>query len=675
MLVVTDLFETANTCWPSQAFFGYCPSEPWSMKTHIVCSGMPLSGATQLWRVLRENLIGTFHRPDELVRATAAKSSEHVLTSHPKDVLRLDAVIATSIAQIKRLRILLLVRDPREIFAERHGKALHQGQVGLDYSLSMRSSDRVNYNEPGLLHYARAISRAQSNEEIEQLTIRYEDLRDNPARERIRIEAFLGFQVGEGFDRIAGLGRRRAQQASAAWQSPRDAAAVVRAFRRAPELFGYLRTWGYESDEHWYEALSASASAGLDDTPGTVVAFFTEGSPGEAEARRLEASVRALDLPVALIRVPDQGSALANRRAKAGLLAEARRSLKGPLFNVDVAAVFHSDPWPVLRGYDQDAALCTKRDGQVCSTTLLLNDGAGAHRFLARWQGALDVAPEAEHETLLFNLLTESRVSVEPVFTIGLLPAFLAVESDRPTKLLADPPPVPVVEYQRTSGEAASEAGDGSLNRLVSLGSREAAERQEGGLLEGVFAKITPTQRQERTKRLQEGRLTDVARWSDPGNLKQVWSLRAERVAQLIGTGAQVLDIGCGAMDLERHLPEGCVYIPADLVARDARTLLCNLNEGCLPDRPADVITMLGVIEYCHDPQRVFKMLSELSKRLIVTYNPVDLDDGRDRSRQGWFNALTSAALVSLAEQAHYELQVVAPASQRERIYLFERLA
>ena len=68
-------------------------------------------------------------------------------------------------------------------------------------------------------------------------------------------------------------------------------------------------------------------------------------------------------------------------------------------------------------------------------------------------------------------------------------------------------------------------------------------------------------------------------------------------------------------------------------------------------------------------------MLGERWNQLIVTYNPVDLDNGRDRSRHGWFNALTSAALVSIAEQANYELQVIAPAGQRECIYLFERRA
>lgn len=55
------------------------------------------------------------------------------------------------------------------------------------------------------------------------------------------------------------------------------------------------------------------------------------------------------------------------------------------------------------------------------------------------------------------------------------------------------------------------------------------------------------------------------------------------RVADYLGAGSKVVDLGCGAMSLERHLPAGCQYVPSDLVARDARTRVCDLNRANCP--------------------------------------------------------------------------------------------
>src|SRR5580658_4545326 len=94
---------------------------------------------------------------------------------------------------------------------------------------------------------------------------------------------------------------------------------------------------------------------------------------------------------------------------------------------------------------------------------------------------------------------------------------------------------------------------------------------------------------------------TDVARWADPGQLEAAWEARAVAAADLVAAGSRVLDVGCGAMKLEGHLPPGCQYQPADIVARDARTIVADINgdglaEGVLAG--CDVIAMLGVWEY-----------------------------------------------------------------------------
>lgn len=87
----------------------------------------------------------------------------------------------------------------------------------------------------------------------------------------------------------------------------------------------------------------------------------------------------------------------------------------------------------------------------------------------------------------------------------------------------------------------------------------------------------------------------------------------------------------------------------------------------------ADVATLLGVIEYVHDPAALLAGLSARWPRIVLTYNPCDLDRGRDRRSHGWVNDLTSAQLVALAHDAGLDLQVLVPFEQRQCIYDFVR--
>ena len=78
------------------------------------------------------------------------------------------------------------------------------------------------------------------------------------------------------------------------------------------------------------------------------------------------------------------------------------------------------------------------------------------------------------------------------------------------------------------------------------------------------------------------------------------WDLRAEFAARFVRRKLKVLDVGCGAMAVERHF-EPSAYLPADIVARDHRTRLVDLNKATLPAawlEEAQLVVMLGVLEY-----------------------------------------------------------------------------
>ena len=154
-------------------------------------------------------------------------------------------------------------------------------------------------------------------------------------------------------------------------------------------------------------------------------------------------------------------------------------------------------------------------------------------------------------------------------------------------------------------------------------------------------------------------------RWRDSSGLQHpLWNERAARVAGFIPVGTRVLDVGCGAMLLERHLPFGCAYAPADLVQRDARTALCDLNAAAYPDATAaDLITLLGVLEYV-EPARLgalFGWLGATGRLALVTYSPTDFLAGEaERQRLGWINHLSFQALSELIQAHGLEVEQLA---------------
>ena len=161
-----------------------------------------------------------------------------------------------------------------------------------------------------------------------------------------------------------------------------------------------------------------------------------------------------------------------------------------------------------------------------------------------------------------------------------------------------------------------------------------------------------------RRKALVAEQETDVERWSQRESFAPQWAHRAGLAAQLVSAYARVLDIGCGAMDLERALPEGCVYQPSDLVRRDERTLVCDLNGGEFPsEAQADVVTMLGVLEYLREPLDVLRKVRALGVPLVCSYSITDRRPQMDRPSQGWINSFDFAALQALMRQAGFRLQ------------------
>jgi hypothetical protein len=143
-----------------------------------------------------------------------------------------------------------------------------------------------------------------------------------------------------------------------------------------------------------------------------------------------------------------------------------------------------------------------------------------------------------------------------------------------------------------------------------------------------------------------------------------MWQARSVIAADLVPSGSRVLDLGCGAMTLERSLPFGCAYQPCDVVARDGRTIVADLNAHGVPEAAlgaCDLVVMLGLWEYLFKPTEIFAALAHTGRPILCSYCPTELTAHVDRRALGWVNDFSLSAFLDLARQNGYR-----PALQRQ---------
>jgi 2-polyprenyl-3-methyl-5-hydroxy-6-metoxy-1,4-benzoquinol methylase len=163
-----------------------------------------------------------------------------------------------------------------------------------------------------------------------------------------------------------------------------------------------------------------------------------------------------------------------------------------------------------------------------------------------------------------------------------------------------------------------------------------------------------------------DARLYQVERWRTENLDIPLWHERTEHMVALLarylherGEGERalsILELGCGAMAAERALARHglghCRYLPADCFARDARTLVIDLEERvAVRALPAvDVLFVGGVLEYLSDPVGVLRELARHARYLFFSYCPRTAAQ-TPAERKGWKNHLTPAEVHALARE------------------------
>jgi hypothetical protein len=158
------------------------------------------------------------------------------------------------------------------------------------------------------------------------------------------------------------------------------------------------------------------------------------------------------------------------------------------------------------------------------------------------------------------------------------------------------------------------------------------------------------------TRRLRAERLTDMSRWLADDQSDAPTERRVLTAATLIPGRARVLDLGAGNERLSCHLPPGATCVPVDVVPRSSRTLLADVNAGDFPAGDYDVVTMLGLIEYVHDPQNLLTKTAARVPMLVMSYCAATRDDCTSRMARGWLNDLTLSDLLDLLMRAGWHV-------------------
>jgi glycosyltransferase involved in cell wall biosynthesis len=120
------------------------------------------------------------------------------------------------------------------------------------------------------------------------------------------------------------------------------------------------------------------------------------------------------------------------------------------------------------------------------------------------------------------------------------------------------------------------------------------------------------------------------------------WPERAQAAAALIGrlglgAGASVIDMGCGHQTLQGLISPSIRYVPVDRIARTPEVTVIDFNER-LPEGGYTVATLLGVIEYFAQPERLLGWAAKHCQHLVLSYN--DCSNPARRERQHWKSTL-----------------------------------
>ena len=188
-----------------------------------------------------------------------------VISKVPHDLFRLDPLRNFYARRPADLRVLLMLRDPRDLLTARRPKTgLGRGGCGRHTGAADAPTDDYCLSPAQWRQYWVAFDDNRRRPDAQ--VVRYESLVADVAAEQGRVEAFVGHVMAvpfadavrvsrPDFDAVTLRGRRDVEGSRVArWRDPRHAGRVSAVLADLPELPAVLVMLGYEPDAAWADA-------------------------------------------------------------------------------------------------------------------------------------------------------------------------------------------------------------------------------------------------------------------------------------------------------------------------------------------------------------------------------------------------------------------------------------
>ena len=255
---------------PDTGVFGLTP-----LQSHILICGFPAAGTTLLQLMLENGLPDArrFGREVGGWRAATYAWRNHsvVISKVPHDLFRLGALRAFYTPRRAELRVLLMLRDPRDLLtARRPATGRGAGGCGRHTNQCTGSDDYCLTPQQWRRYW---VAFCQNRRHADAQVVRYEDLVSDLAGEQQRIERFVGRPMvvpfGDcmkvdrpDFDATALRGRRPVDATRVArWRDPAHACRLSEVLHHLPELPAAVVDLGYEDNAGWADRFRAGEQA------------------------------------------------------------------------------------------------------------------------------------------------------------------------------------------------------------------------------------------------------------------------------------------------------------------------------------------------------------------------------------------------------------------------------
>lgn len=250
-------------------------------QTQLVVCGFPRGGTSLLYNMLSASLPHFRFESFEKYFIHRIHKLGNIGTKAPLDALHLPHIDKLNINN-KKLIILIVVRDIRDVITSIHPIYNKEYFIGYDYSWwpQDKAMEEWKYDAPGVIPIHNAIQEVCNRPDT--MIVRYEDLVDNPNKEQEKIKARFELSFDQEFSdyhynsekhAYRYQGRQAPSDSSlvresskvtrsrvSRWSNTDDSVLrVISQFSQCEALFDVLMSYGYERNRRWFEKLSSGS--------------------------------------------------------------------------------------------------------------------------------------------------------------------------------------------------------------------------------------------------------------------------------------------------------------------------------------------------------------------------------------------------------------------------------